>query len=97
MYVWQHAHARLARLAESVGMEELATVCDGVDSYYGAYKKQASMAVLQRDMQVAQADSLQQTPLAICSQASAVDWVCKACDVVVTIVTLPSPDGSPPH
>jgi hypothetical protein len=28
------------------------------------------------------------------SQASAVDWVCKACDVVVTP---PSPGGSPPH
>ncbi len=29
------------------------------------------------------------------SQASAVDWVCKACDVV--LVTPPSPGGSPPH
>jgi hypothetical protein len=28
------------------------------------------------------------------SQASAVDWVCKACDVVVAP---PSPGGSPPH
>ena len=53
-------------LAESVGMEELAAVCDAADSYgaYSAYKKQVSMAVRQRDMHVAQTDALQQSTLA---------------------------------
>ncbi len=53
-----HAHTR--EVAESVGMEELAAVCDAADSY-GAYKKQVSMAVRQRDMHVAQTDALQQS------------------------------------
>ncbi len=34
-------------------MEELAAVCHAADSY-GAYKKRVSMAVRERDMQVAQ-------------------------------------------
>jgi hypothetical protein len=61
------AHTR--EVAESVGMEELAAVCDAADSY-GAYKKQVkqvSMAVRQRDMHVAlvaQTDALQQSTLA---------------------------------
>jgi hypothetical protein len=38
-------------------------VCDAADSY-GAYKKQVSMAVRQRDMHVAQTDALQQSTLA---------------------------------
>jgi len=75
--VWQHnwqegrrqggqvkmwdAHTR--EVAESVGMEELAAVCDAADSY-GAYKKRVSMAVRERDMQVAQTDALQQSTLA---------------------------------
>ncbi len=70
--VWQHnwqegrrqggqvkmwdGHTR--EFAKSVGMEELAAVCDS------AYKKQVSMAVRQRDMHVAQTDALQQSPLA---------------------------------
>jgi hypothetical protein len=55
------AHTR--EVAESVGMEELAAVCDAADSY-GAYKRQVSMAVRQRDMHVAQTDALQQSTLA---------------------------------
>jgi len=55
------AHTR--EVAESVGMEELAAVCDAADSY-GAYKKRVSMAVRERDMQVAQTDALQQSTLA---------------------------------
>jgi hypothetical protein len=75
--VWQHnwqegrrqggqvkmwdAHTR--EVAKSVGMEELAAMCDAADSY-GYYKKQVSMAVRQRDMHVAQTDALQQSTLA---------------------------------
>ncbi len=55
--------AHTPNVAESVDMEELAAVCDAADSY-GAYKKQVSMAVRQRDMQVAQTDALQQSTLA---------------------------------
>ena len=55
------AHTR--EVAESVGMKELAAVCDAADSY-GAYKKRVSMAVRERDMQVAQTDALQQSTLA---------------------------------
>jgi hypothetical protein len=44
-------------------MEELAAVCHAADSY-GAYKKRVSMAVRERDMQVAQTDALQQSTLA---------------------------------
>ncbi len=51
-------------VAESVGMEELAAVCHAADSYHGAYKKRVSMAVRERDMQVAQTDALQQSTLA---------------------------------
>jgi hypothetical protein len=55
------AHTR--EVAESVGMEEFAAVCDAADSHC-AYEKQVSMAVSQRDMQVAQTDALQQSTLA---------------------------------
>jgi hypothetical protein len=75
--VWQHTwqegrrqggqvkmwDAHTQEVAESVGMEEFAAVCDAADSY-GAYKKRVSMAVRQRDMQVAQTDALQQSTLA---------------------------------
>ena len=55
--------AHTQEVARSVGMEHLADVCADVDSY-GAYKKQVSMAVRQRDMQVVQADASAQSTLA---------------------------------
>ena len=60
MKMWD-AHTK--EVARSVGMEHLADACAGVDSY-GAYKKQMSMAVRQRDMQVVQADASAQSTLA---------------------------------
>ncbi len=60
MKMWD---VRTREVAESVGMEDLAAVCDAAGSY-GAYKEQASMAVRQRDMQVTQADALLQSTLA---------------------------------
>jgi hypothetical protein len=53
--------ASFAELASSIIIGKLAS--DAADSY-GAYKKQVSMAVRQRDMQVAQADALQHSTLA---------------------------------
>ena len=55
--------AHTEEVAKSVGMEELAVACADADGY-GAYKKQVSMAVRKRDMQVAQADALHQSTLA---------------------------------
>jgi hypothetical protein len=55
--------AHTQEVARSVGIEHLADACAAVDSY-GAYKKQMSMAVRERDMQVVQADALTQSTLA---------------------------------